>query len=325
MNGDVGKARSDGPPPPAEGVRIEWSVLPSSVRAAVERALGTAVVSATTQRGGFSPGVASRLALADGRRAFVKAVHPSANRGTPLIHLREARVLRELPSSVPAPRLLDQLHVDGYVVLCIEDINGVQPRLPWRDAEVRRVVLAVEELAATLTPTPISAPTLTALLGMDFHGFRDLATEDPAGAADVDPWLLQHLPRLAHLEATREEHSIGDSLLHCDLRADNILLTADRVVFVDWPHVALGPPWFDLMGLLPSVSMQGGPPPWEVFDISSLGEAADGAAVDALLCALTGYFVAGCRRPPPPGIPTLREFQRAQGVEALAWLRHRIE
>ena len=65
--------------PPAEGVRVDWKELPPEVRSALERRLGSPVVSATTQPKGFSPGLASRLTLADGRRAFVKAVSVAAN------------------------------------------------------------------------------------------------------------------------------------------------------------------------------------------------------------------------------------------------------
>ncbi|MFI7404394.1 aminoglycoside phosphotransferase family protein, partial [Streptomyces sp. NPDC049541] len=43
------------------------------------------------------------------------------------------------------------------------------------------------------------------------------------------------------------------------------------------------------------------------------------------LAALAGYFVAHALQPPPPGLPTLRAFQRAQGDTALAWLRRRLK
>jgi hypothetical protein len=45
--------------------------------------------------------------------------------------------------------------------------------------------------------------------------------------------------------------------------------------------------------------------------------------VTAVLAALTGFFVWHSRQPPPPGLPTLREFQAAQGRTALAWLKIR--
>jgi hypothetical protein len=44
-----------------------------------------------------------------------------------------------------------------------------------------------------------------------------------------------------------------------------------------------------------------------------------------VLAALAGFFVHRSTLPPPPGLPTLREFQRAQGAESLAWLRRRLE
>jgi hypothetical protein len=45
--------------------------------------------------------------------------------------------------------------------------------------------------------------------------------------------------------------------------------------------------------------------------------------VTAVLCALTGFFLVGSLQPAPPGLPTLRAFQRGQATEAVAWLRER--
>jgi hypothetical protein len=49
------------------------------------------------------------------------------------------------------------------------------------------------------------------------------------------------------------------------------------------------------------------------------------AVPHAVVAALTGYFVQGATLPAPPGLPMLREFQRAQATEGLAWLRRRLE
>ena len=108
------------------------------------------------------------------------------------------------------------------------------------------------------------------------------------------------------------------------MRADNILLAGDRVVFVDWPHASVGAPWLDLLAFLPSVAMQGGPHPWEVFDTHPLGRDAPPDRVLPVLAAVAGYFAERAALPAPPGLPTLREFQRAQGVEALAWLKRSL-
>ena len=42
------------------------------------------------------------------------------------------------------------------------------------------------------------------------------------------------------------------------------------------------------------------------------------------LAGLTGYFLRSSLNPAPPGLPTLRPFQRAQGDAALEWLRKRL-
>jgi hypothetical protein len=44
-----------------------------------------------------------------------------------------------------------------------------------------------------------------------------------------------------------------------------------------------------------------------------------------VLAAIAGFFVSDSLEPAPPGLPTLRGFQLAQGRAALAWLRRRLE
>ncbi len=77
--------------PPAAGRRLQWRDLPAAVRIGIEARLGSAVLTAESQAGGFSPGLASRLGLADGSRAFVKAVSSGQNPDSPGMHRREAR------------------------------------------------------------------------------------------------------------------------------------------------------------------------------------------------------------------------------------------
>ncbi|HLQ60836.1 MAG TPA: hypothetical protein VK131_03140, partial [Candidatus Acidoferrales bacterium] len=68
------------------GTRLLWPELPPEIRRALEARLGAAVVEAVSRPGGFSPGLASSLRLADGRRVFVKAVSPERNPDTPDLH-----------------------------------------------------------------------------------------------------------------------------------------------------------------------------------------------------------------------------------------------
>ena len=130
-------------PPPPQGSRLHWEQAPGRLRNAFETWTGSSVVEAVTQPSGFSPGVAARLRLADGRRVFVKAVGPDINPDSAGIHRRELRIISGMPEDVPAPRLLWSLDEDegGWVALAFEDIGvGGTVRLTLeRDRRTRTV------------------------------------------------------------------------------------------------------------------------------------------------------------------------------------------
>ena len=103
-------------------------------------------------------------------------------------------------------------------------------------------------------------------------------------------------------------------------RADNILLTDHGAIVVDWPWACQSAASTDLVLFAPSVTMQGGPPPVDLFASSRTGRAADPPAVAALVCALAGYLTERSLQPPPPGLPTVRAFQATQATIARQWL-----
>src|SRR5688500_8716883 len=106
--------------------RPRWADLPASAREAIAFRSGTEVIRATSTGIGFTPGFASRLDLADGRRVFVKAAADAddATHGWPLseAYREESRKLRALPSELPAPELLwtvdDEIAGVQWVILC---------------------------------------------------------------------------------------------------------------------------------------------------------------------------------------------------------------
>lgn len=293
--------------------------MPPTVRTSIEQLLGSAVTEAVSQPGGFSPGVASRLLLGDGRRVFLKLVSADANPDTPEIHRQEARIVAALPPLMFVPALLDVYDDGTWVGLVFEDIAGRQPLLPWHEAELERVVDAIGELASVLTPSPVQVPSFADdPIGGDSFGRLSSNPHDEG----LDPWIARHLGALADLESGYAEAAAGRTLVHADIRADNVLLTRDRVVFVDWPWACTGAAWLDLLCFCPSVAMQGGPPPWEVFASGSRGLRPEPEAVQALVALLAGFFINRSLEPDPPGLPTVRAFQAAQGVRAVRWLRH---
>ncbi len=168
-----------------------------------------------------------------------------------------------------------------------------------------------------LAPPP-SVPTVAERYGEMFRGWRTLQAAGEGSVAD--PWCVRHLDRLAALEAGWEDAAVGDSLVHGDVRSDNVLLVGNSdVVFVDWASTCTGARWFDVVAMAPSVALEGGGPPEEVQRLADL-TIANGELVPVVV-AMAGYFVQRGRLPDPPGLPTLRAFQRAQAGVTLEWLR----
>jgi aminoglycoside phosphotransferase (APT) family kinase protein len=306
----------------AQGVRIGWDELPLRVREAVEQRLGGRVIEARNQQGGFSPGTAARLRTEHGTSVFLKALSPEQNPDAPDVHRREARIAAALPAGASVSRLL-WMHDEGeggWVVLAFADIDGRLPALPWRPDELERVVTAIAEMHEALTPCPLTLPPVGQKMTAWLRGWENLRSDD----ANLDEWSRRHLTTLVRLEAEAPEAATGNTMLHFDLRADNILLTTDSVVIVDWPGAAVGTSWVDMIGMAPSVTLEGGPGPAEFFAMHPNARVADPRRVDAVLATFAGFFTFNALQPAPVGLPTLRVFQAAQGEIARRWLAERL-
>ena len=293
---------------------MRWDELPAAVRDWAADVLGAPVLEAVSQSGGFSPGSADRVRTADGGRAFVKAANVELHPGTPELHRREAVVAAGLPSWLPAPALLGSYDVDGWIALMFADVDGGSPQLPWRPAELAAVLDALAVLAEGGTPCPIPdlAPA-SERIGPMFDGVHRLAADGIVVDGLDLPALLG--PAVEALD--------GDTLVHLDLRADNLLLTADGAVLVDWPHACRGPAWLDTLLLLLEVDRFGGHDVEALLAAHPTTGAVDPAIVDGVLAGVIGYFLDRARQPPPPALPRIREFQKVQGEAAVAWLRRR--
>jgi Ser/Thr protein kinase RdoA (MazF antagonist) len=270
--------------------------------------------------------LAARCLLADGRRCFVKAVSPDQNPDTPNLYRQEAKVVQAMPAGLPVPHLIEVIDDGEWVVLVFEEIEGRPPPLPWSLADLRAVFVALDELAELAAPSLMrSLPSLAERLGASLSGYRRLAGGDPA-VERIDAWSRRHLQRLAELEAGWPEVTVGDTLLHTDLRADNLLVRSDGgVVLVDWPHACVGAAWVDKAAMLPSVGLDGGPTPAEVEIAIRPFASVEDEALDRFVVAMAGYFAFHGTQPDPPGLPTLRAFQRAQGQVARCWAARRLK
>jgi Phosphotransferase enzyme family len=299
--------------------RPRWGDLSSSQRRTIEEVVGSAVVRADNCPGGFSPGFASRLMLADSRQVFVKAMDLGTWPDEGDTYRREILIAGALPPVVPAPRLLASAQTDAFVVLAFEALDGVQPRQPWDRRELDRVCDVLDGL------TTIEAPE--ALLTQEDHprlgGWAKIATDDLAlaGLATRFPWASARIDDLVAWEQRGRDAAKGRSLTHFDLYAHNLLLTPSGTFVVDWPHARPAAAFVDTVMLL-STAHDGNDSErrWQQRAVRDLADPDD---VTAVLVAHAGFCAAGAVWPPTRGLEAITAAKAELARGALGWLTRR--
>lgn len=304
----------------ATSVRPDWASLPDAVRAYAEDQIGSRVVEAQTCGGGYTPGLASRLRLEDGRRVFLKGMdgtHPFAPH-----YADEIAVTAALPVGI-APELLwwaAPLEEMGWWLLCLEDIPGEQPIFsPGGDVEA--VVHAMESAAKKLTPCPLTPSTrLPDILAKWFTGWSDLAKENTQA---LDPWAQRNLDQLVAVEQRGYTDCAGDTLVHWDIRPDNMIRRTDgAVVLIDWAYRFQGAPWVDIAVLVPALIVGGHTPQQAEAAVAGLPQP-EPDVLTAFGIGLAGYWTWCSLKLNPPGAPFMRQNRAVHAAAALRWQEHR--
>lgn len=211
------------------------------------------------------------------------------------------------------------------MALAFADIDGRHPRVPWNASELEATLSSLAELAAAVTPPPLAdLPDLPALVADDFAGWPRVAADPPV---DVDPWLVANLPELTERAATGVAALAGNTLVHMDIRVDNLLLDRDgRVWVVDWPWACRGAAWADSLLLLASVVDH-----TNLTDIDArvdriLAEHGLSPQVGSdVLSGFVSFFVDAARHPDQPGLGPVQEHRRTRAAYTVPLLRKRIE
>jgi hypothetical protein len=258
--------------------------------------------------GGYAASFRAVAELADGRTVFVKA-------GTEEVTSRFLRDEQRVYAALRGPFMPELVGMDEEEppLLVLEDLSAGHWPPPW---EARSIAAVRETLAAVATATPPSwLPSITieadwllggwAAIGHDPQPFLSLGVCSAA-------WLEHSLPTLR--EAAETAPIAGDSLLHLDVRSDNICLAERGAVLVDWNWAHVGNPTLDIAFWLPSLADEGGPRPDEV-----LPEAG------RLAAAVAGFFGSRAGLPAPPTAPHVRRVQLSQLRTALPWAARELD
>jgi aminoglycoside phosphotransferase (APT) family kinase protein len=180
------------------------------------------------------------------------------------------------------------------------------------------VLDALEEVADALTPPPAGLDLDTA--GNDFAPLLEGWPTLRERRTDLDP---AHLAEAEALARRYAEVVDGDTLVHTDIRSDNVLLDPDgRALVCDWNWPVRGAAWFDSFAALIG-------PRGEGLDVDAviaerrLLRDVDPEAYDINLALYVGYFFLQCELPVPPTSPHIRDHQRWQGEVCWDWLAER--
>jgi hypothetical protein len=243
------------------------------------------------------------VALDGGESAFVKLA--ATDEGADWLR-NERIVYRSLTGAPFLPRLIGW-HDDGErPALAIEDLSGAEWPPPWTPSRIDTVRESLAQVART--PSPAALPSASQSQ-FDLNGWPEIAT-DPGPFLGLGlcsaAWLERALPVLD--EAARSADLGGDSLLHMDVRSDNLCVSGDRAILIDWNWACRGNAAFDLAAWLPSLHAEGGPAPEAIMPEAG-----------AFAALLAGYFCAHAPRPPIPLAPQVRPLQLAQARTALPW------
>lgn len=268
----------------------------------LEGVTGKKILSLNAVKRGYTAAHRLIVEFSDGTSVFVKA----ASDALTAQWLRdEYRVYRAIDADFMA-RLIAWDDDGAIPLMVLENLGSAIWPDDWSRGSLERVMKTLESVRSCSAPDDL--PKLESMRD-ELTSWRHVAKDPEAflslGLCSLE-WLEQALPVL--IEAERDAVLDGKELVHLDIRSDNICFVGDRVVLVDWNWARIGNSKLDIVFWLPSVALEGGPPPQQLID----GE-------PHLVALVAGYFA--CRAgmsPPHPG-STVRELQRRQLEIALPW------
>lgn len=266
----------------------------------IEALIGAKVESYSRIEGGYSP--ALRLRCRTPVASYFAKI--GATPGTAKSLNREIQVYNSLSADF-MPRLVASEVRETEPILVIEDLSSHHWPPPWTEGQVELTLAQIDRLHNT--PARVEPYAQAHEMG-DAHWPTVAADPEPflsLGMAD-DGWLQRALPALIQYEERCP--TAGQSLTHWDLRSDNICITAERVLFVDWNGACLSNPRLDLGFWLPSLAYESGIEPEKI-----LPDAPEVAAW------VSGYFAAHAGLPQISDAPRVRMVQRRQLETALPW------
>ena len=191
----------------------------------------------------------------------------------------EHRIIEHLRGTGLAPEVLRWQDDDsGHPLLVTEDLSaaywpaaGAQnpnggTSTVWRPGDIDVLTRTLDRLRRT--PVPAELPRTPSWPGPQWPRVIELADRLVDLGVVIPGWLEANAQTLTAVDAEADTLELGAHLVHGDVRSDNICLLGNagerEARLVDWSHAGAGHELHDLVQLLPTLRLEGGPPPWQV-------------------------------------------------------------
>ncbi|MEO8030357.1 MAG: phosphotransferase [Gemmatimonadota bacterium] len=236
----------------------EASLPPESLRQLVDAAAGKQSVSWQRPHTGLSSAERFVVKFSDGSGVFVKA---AVDFETGAWLRAEQRMLATLQGTF-VPRVITWVEDPGQPVLITEDLSGAywpadQESVVWRPGQFEILFDTLRTLSGIEAPPwlPAAAPVARSI----WRTIEREADQFLALGLCSESWFRQAVDGL--IEAEEGLQWTGDSLVHNDVRSDNLCFAGDRLVLVDWGSACRGRPDHDLAAVASTLPLEGGPDP----------------------------------------------------------------
>jgi hypothetical protein len=239
--------------------------------------LGKTAAAWRTPEFGLSDADRLVVTFSDGTAAFAKGATTEATAGW----LRnEHQILDHLRGTGLAPEVLGW-HDDGtgQPLLVTEDLSaaywpaagvkhpGGGTSTVWRPGDIDVLRRTLDRLRRV--PLPAGLPQTPSWPERQWPRVIELADRLADLGVVTRGWLDANAETLTAVDAEADTAlELGAYLVHGDFRSDNLCILGDAGEregrLVDWSHAGAGHELHDLVQLLPTLHLEGGPPPWQV-------------------------------------------------------------
>jgi hypothetical protein len=217
---------------------------------------------------------------------------------------REHQMYKTLAGTHITPELVGW--IDGELpILVLEDLSEAIWPPPWDRDQIESVLSLLVDVARVVPPEGL--PTFS-----DANEGWDFVLANPGeflalGLCDAS-WLDR--VGLDLRAAAAAAPLAGYSLLHNDVRSDNLCIRRDAAILFDWNLACIGNPQFDVAFWVPILAQESGLSPEDLMP----------ECPAELAAYIAGFFASRSGRPVIPHAPLVRRSQLQQLQVALPWV-----